>query len=104
MRKLEITQAHKDMQQHLSVSSSDGFTRFTEANRKTGSATALVNVVIETNGYMIIKDFNVKRAIVNRHPNLDRDRVLTMQQVRRGRHNHDPRPVFIDTTAVCGTK
>ncbi len=102
---MKITKEHRDhLQQDLNTTLEEGLTRFMIANRQTGSTTALVKIAIETNGYLIVGSKAIANCLIQKHPALNPERVLSIQEIRKGSWSFDPAPVFIDTTAVWGSK
>jgi len=100
-----ISEEHRRLlQEDLLSTKYEGLTRFMVANRQTGSTTALVKAAVESDGYLIVGSTAVARNIAKQHPEINKQRILTIQKVRSGKWEFDPRPVFIDATAVWGTK
>ncbi len=78
----------------------DAFKSFIENNRQLGSTTELVKAALGVDGYVVVSKLAVKKIILERHPTLREDRVLTKGQFFNGTYPNDKRPVFIDVTAV----
>jgi hypothetical protein len=75
---------------------------FIESNRQTGSTTALVKAVIETNGILVVGNLGTKSAILKNHRELKDSNVVTCGQIDRGLLKGIKRPaaIFFDATAI----
>ncbi len=75
---------------------------FIESNRQTGSTTALVKAVMETDGILVVGNLGIKSAILKNHRELKDSNVVTCGQINRGLLKGVKRPaaIFFDATAI----
>jgi len=77
------------------------FAQFIENNRQLGSTTELVKAALGVDGYVVVHSMQMKQNVLQKHPNLREDRVLTLGQIKRGDYPQDRRPVFFDAAVMC---
>jgi len=73
---------------------------FIEANRQTGTTTALVKAVRETNGYLITGNYEMKWKLLKQYPDI-KERILALSDLESYHWKGSPKgPVFFDTEAI----
>lgn len=78
------------------------FAKFVDKNRQMGSTTRLVGLAVGCDGYLVVHSIKMKNHLLEKHPRLNPELVVTKHQILSGDVVVDKaRPIFVDAAVLC---